>query len=442
MPRRVIVPSRVFLALLAMITALGIAIPFVPVLATFWYAALLLVGLLALADLLLLPRADVLRVWREIEPFYNVGRRGTYRVGIENRATRYLSISLRECLPDQVDGADFVLRASLGAGEAREREVEFVGIRRGRYDFPQPTLRVLSLLGLFEVQKRMTPEENSLTLSPGRPARETEWLLTRAAILEEAGQRRTRKRGIDREFESLREYVVGDEIRRMDWKASAKRFKPHVRQYQSERSTELIFALDCGRLMGSLIEGVSKLDLVMTPLLDLAAVALRRDERIGFLGFDSKPLAFMPPRQGMQQLNNLVQTLSTLPEAREPTSYLRAVRYLETRHRKRCLIVFLTDFTDELSAREMHATLAAMARRHVMIFVAVGDPHLRTVVDTPRLDTTSLFERAVAGQLLQERRQTIAQLDRMGALTIDADPMQISGPLISRYLDVRLRGML
>ena len=115
----------------------------------------------------------------------------------------------------------------------------------------------------------------------------------------------------------------------------------------------------------------------------------------------------MPPRSGLQQLNTILSTLAGLPTGEEPTSFLRAVRYLESRHRKRCLVIFLTDFTDELSAREMYSTLSALTKRHVMIFVGVSDPHLEEIFDSPNKSTASLFEKAVAGQLMLERRRTL-----------------------------------
>lgn len=228
----------------------------------------------------------------------------------------------------------------------------------------------------------------------------------------------------------------------MDWKASARRLKPLVRLFEAERNAEVILALDCGRLMGGLVNGICKLDLAMTPVLDLAAVALRRRERLGFLAFDSEPRAFVPARPGLPQLREILTAMARLPAGVNPTSYLRAVRYLEARHRKRALIVFFTDFTDELSAQEMYRSLVALTRRHILIFVGVGDPHLEEIHERSGNDVRSVFEKAVAGDLLLERRRVMAQLARSGVFTLDGEPSQLSGPLISKYLEVRLRGAL
>jgi uncharacterized protein (DUF58 family) len=284
--------------------------------------------------------------------------------------------------------------------------------------------------------------DDRVVVTPGRPARETEWLLTRVALLDQVGQRTIRRLGAAQEFESLREYVVGDELRHIDWKASARRFRPFVRQYQTERSAEVILALDCGRLMGSLISGVRKLDLTMTPVLDLAAVALRRQARVGLVGFDSEPRVFLPPRAGLDKLRAMTVALGKLPPCKAPTSFLRMVRYLDAHHRKRSLVLIFTDFTDELSAEEMIAGLASLIRKHVLIFVAVGDPHLEQLFEAKGRDPRALFEKSVAGKLLAERRRTLARIERMGVRTIAANPQTLLGALIRRYLEVQLRGVV
>ena len=439
--RRVAVPTVIFLEIACVLGAVSIAVPLLPLVIPIWSSLLVLSGILVLLDVSTRPARGSVTVSRRLEPLYHVGREASYRLLVRNASPIPLDVEIRETLPPELDGDDLRESFRLEPGEEVWREIRFVGMKRGTHALLPLGVRIWRPLALLSYQETLALDDATV-IAPGRPAGETEWLLSRVAALTEQGQRRTRKRGMDREFDSLRDYVVGDEVRRIDWKASARRFRPLVRQYQLERNSEVILALDCGRLMGSLIDGVSKLDLVMTPVLDVAAVALRGQERVGFLAFDSKPLAFLPPRNGLQQLGAIRTAMATLPEANDPTSYLRAVRYLEARHRKRSLIIFVTDFTDEISAREMHATLTALTRRHVMIFVAVNDPHLERVFSGSKYDLPSVFEKAVAGQLILERRRTLVELERVGVLTVDAHPMRLSGRLVSRYLEVKLRGLL
>jgi uncharacterized protein (DUF58 family) len=206
-----------------------------------------------------------------------------------------------------------------------------------------------------------------------------------------------------------------------------------------ERNAEIILALDSGRLMGSLIHGVRKLDLAMTPLLDLAAVALKRQDRVGLLAFDSRVQAFLPPRGGLFQLGRMMDSLAELDVKFDETSYDRAILYLGSRQRKRSLVILFTDFTDEISAQEIHATLGALSRRHAVIFVAVSDPHLREIFEREPRQERAAYQQAVAAELLMERRRVRAQAARAGAFTVEADPSKLSAPLIARYVEVRSR---
>ena len=431
---RLPVPSRRLLFWSCLTGLVAALVPVAPPLA-------ILLLLWTIVDWLARPRQGAIGIRRKIELLYQVGREGKYQLILKNTTNRPLVVDFREALPPSLEGREIRERLLLRPQEEIVRQVSFVGLERGEHELPSPGVRVRHPLNLLEHQESI-PLRDRISVSPGRPAAETDWILSRVALLEEAGEKKTRRKGMDREFESLREYVVGDEIRRMDWKATARRYRPQVRQYQTERNAEVILALDCGRLMGGLIHGVSKLDLAMTPLLDLAAVALKRGERVGFFAFDSQLRAFLPPRIGLGHLSAMISTLTRLPAALEPSSFLRAVRYVETRHRKRSLILVFTDFTDEISAQEIYASLAALTRRHVLIFVAVADPHLEEVFQYKGEDSRAIFEKAVAGQLLLERRRTMSRIERLGIFTVDAEPSRLSGPLIRRYLEVRLKGAL
>jgi len=261
--------------------------------------------------------------------------------------------------------------------------------------------------------------------------------LARASRIGVEGQRPTRNLGAGWEFDSLREYRIGDELRMIDWKASARCHTPVVRQLELEQGLDVMLALDCGRLMRAEIDGIKKLDLAMTPLLDLAAVVLRQGDRAGLLCFDDRPRVYLPPRGGLDQLQRMTEALGDLPDHDSATSYLRAVAHLESRYRKPSFVLVFTDFTDELSAGELTMSLAALARRHRLLFVAVGSPQLELALTTPETSESAVFERGIAGELLVERRRALEGLERLGVATLDAEPHRLSGPLIRRWIELR-----
>lgn len=433
------VPTPRLLTALAALAGLLLLAPLLPPLRPLGLGLLVLLGLLTLADALLRPPPGAVRAARELSPLH-VGRAGSFVLRLTNGSGRAVALLVREVLPPALEGEGLRRELVLAPRAALELPLEFVALARGRHALLPLGLRLAGPLGLLAWQERPDPGDEALVL-PGRPAGEGQWLLQRAATLAEHGPRRQRRPGADWEFESLREYAPGDEVRRIDWKSSARRRRPQVRLYEAERRTELLLALDCGRLMGTLVEGITKLDLALTPVLDLAAVALQRGERVGFLAFDQAPRAFLPPRGGLAQLHAIRQAAAGLPAPLEPTSYLRAAAHLDARHRKRCLVVLLSDFTDEVSASELLASVVALARRHALLFVAVGDPHLEAVLQAEDPAPRAAFQQAVAGQLLLERRRTLLRLERLGIPTLDAEPRRLAGPLIRKWLEARGAGV-
>jgi len=212
-----------------------------------------------------------------------------------------------------------------------------------------------------------------------------------------------------------------------------------VRQFQMERNAEIVLAVDCGRLMGSLVRGIRKLDLAITAILDLAAVVAQRQERVGLLAFDAEVLSYLPPRAGQRQVGSIAEALARLrADYREP-SYTRAVAHLETRQRKRSVIVVFTDFADELSSGDLQAALVGLAKRHVILFVAVGDPHLEDILEEIPRVVEAVFQKAAAAELLTERRRVVRSLNRLGILTVDAEPQRLTAPVIRKYLEARER---
>src|SRR5262245_23928825 len=219
---RLPVPTRrmiVWAAFLGLFTSL---VPLFPMLAIPSQALLLSAVLWTAVDWLTRPRRGALRIRRKIETLYQVGREGKYQIFLRNETDKPLILELREALPPALEAQEIREQFILKPREEVVREVSFIALERGEHELPQPGARIRHPLNLLEHQEPI-PLADRVRVSPGRPAAETDWILNRLAFFEEAGEKKTRRKGTDREFESLREYVPGDEIRRIDWKATARR---------------------------------------------------------------------------------------------------------------------------------------------------------------------------------------------------------------------------
>ena len=166
------------------------------------------------------------------------------------------------------------------------------------------------------------------------------------AIVTRPGLRRMRVRGQGREFESLREFVVGDEIRHISWAATARRGKVITRQYTVERSQNIVVLLDTGRLMTARIGKLSKLDHAVNATLSIGYVAAAGGDNVGLVAFSRRVVSYLPPRRGRDQINRLMEALYSLePQMIEP-SYKRAFSFFGANCKRRSLVVILTDLVD------------------------------------------------------------------------------------------------
>ena len=250
-----------------------------------------------------------------------------------------------------------------------------------------------------------------------------------------------RQRGGRTEFESLRDYVPGDEPRTIDWKAFARRGKPMVRQFEPERGQEVVLLFDCGRRMGtSVVEpGLpdwSKLDHALDAGLEFAAAVLSQGDRVGLVAYDARTLAFVAPARSGRQLLRLKEAVFDLAPSDRESNLAAALDELGARHRRRSLVIVLSDLADPLGV-EAEALALAHAGRHRVVFAAFGDPDLVTLAESPAQPGFEL-EAAAARHLVSERQAGLAQMGQR-ARVLDLEASRTAGPLLSAWFQERRR---
>jgi uncharacterized protein (DUF58 family) len=282
-------------------------------------------------------------------------------------------------------------------------------------------------------------------------------LMARRGIELDAGQRPLRAPGASTEFERLREYLPDDEYRHINWKASARRGKLIVNQYEAERSQNLVIMIDAGRLMAARVDapegdaadallagdvpaGLTKLDYALNAALLLAYVGVRRGDRVALLAYADEVRVFTPPGRGRPAFFKMVEALYNLQvEAVEPDHGL-AFAYLAARNLRRSLVVLFTDLADRETSARLVAHLSRAARHHLTLCVTLDDPTvIRPAVEPPG-DVTALYEKMVAQRLLDDRASLLAVLRQGGVVCVDARADTLTPRVVETYLDLKLRG--
>lgn len=309
---------------------------------------------------------------------------------------------------------------------------------RGAHALGDLRLSVRGPLGLVERQRRLAGEQ-IVAVEPVLVNLRHTLRLAASERWQDLGIRRLRRRGGQTEFESLRDYVHGDDPRQVDWKAFARRGKLTVRQFQEERGQELVLLVDCGRRMRAVASegaqaGWTKLDWALDAALQLAAVALARGDRVGVLAFDGRLKAYVAPARGARQRQRLRDAVFHLQPSAVESDLERALRELAARHRRRALVLVVSDVADPFSVAHQRRALAAASRRHRVIFAALDDPGVRALAHAADADAPS---RAAAFELAADRRRALRQLAGSGVRVLDALPAEAAGPMLAAWLDER-----
>ncbi len=312
---------------------------------------------------------------------------------------------------------------------------------RGDYAFGDLYLRVWSGWGLTTRQGRI-PAAGPVRVYPNLlDVRRYEMLARRGALLE-IGLKNTRRLGSGTEFERLREYNSSDSYRQIAWAATARRGKPIVVEYETEKSQPVILLLDVGRLMQAPVGDLAKLDYAINTCLLLAFVATVKGDRVGLLIFADSVLDWHPPRRGRAQFLHLLEALYAVQAQPVESSPAVATEYLARHHPRRALTILFTDVLDQAGGAALGPSVGRLAPRHLPLVVAIGDPAVTAAAQAVPAAVPDLYTRTVAGLVLADRRAALEPLAARGVLTLDVPAGELSVAVINRYLELKARGQL
>ncbi len=247
----------------------------------------------------------------------------------------------------------------------------------------------------------------------------------------------------DTEFERLRPYQRGDEIRHVDWRASARRDDLTVRQFQTESNQNIVFALDVGRGMRGESGGLTTLDHALNAALLTADVALRGGDCAGLMVFDDAPRSFVAPARGRTGGRKLTRAVYALEAGFAATDYRTAVTYFRSQVRARSLLVVFTNLLDRRSAADLAASVRGLMPQHVPLCVRMRDAEIESLAIQPASGADDLYVRAAAapGRWRGVTRSFAACVDRVPWCG-NAKPSELTPELVRMYLEVKTRRLL
>jgi uncharacterized protein (DUF58 family) len=437
----VILPSSLAVRLagfLALGSLAGVVLP-----AAGWacVGGLVALALAVLVDGLRLPRRPVVTL-RHLPRRLSLGESETILEELRNQAGFGLRVRLT-----QVEPPDVVLEplvsptVTLAARQSGQLRFTATAARRGERTLLRVRVRVGRPGGLA-VRQYAAGEEAVLHVSPNVARVRRYEVLRQSRALTALGIHHTRVAGLGAEFDHLRSYSRGDDMRRIHWKATARRGHPISQVVRTERGQSVLIAVDVSHWMGISAGVLSRLDHAVDAALFLAHVARQSGDQVGLALFGHEVTTFLAPTAKPGQIHRILQALGPVQPRPVHPSYRNLARYVLSRRLRRSLIVVLTEPADPESARDLTAALAALRARHLPLAVGLQDPTLAALAGEDPQDVLGLCRRLAAGEVQEERAHRLQAQKEHGLQTLDVLPEDLSVSLVNRYLDLKVRGAL
>jgi uncharacterized protein (DUF58 family) len=423
-------------ALAALVAAL-VVLAFRDVAALLAVNGLLLAAIVA--DLALAGPIRSLPLSRAGETKVLLGQSAPVTLTVANPGRRTLRADVRDAWPPSAGAQPHHVRVRIPAGGRLTLTTTLTPSRRGDKAAATVTIRSLGPFGLAARQARRPAPWTVRALPPFRSRRHLPEKLSRLRQLD--GQHRSLLRGQGSEFDSLREYVIGDDARSIDWRATARCGDVMVRTWRPERDRRILVVLDTGRTSAGRVAGTPRLDTSMDAALLLTALASRAGDRVDFLAFDRRVRARVVGAPRSAVLWAVTEAMAAIePELVETDAAALASAALTTA-RHRSLIILLTDLNPAAVDEGLLPRLPLLAARNQVLVAAVADPALAGMA-SGRRDVSQVYGAAAAEQARSGRQRVSALLQRSGAQVVDAPPDRLPSALADAYLELKAAGRL
>jgi uncharacterized protein (DUF58 family) len=369
-----------------------------------------------------------------------IGERSATTIAIPasgfRRAARF------EALAEQrgdIEPAELVTGALVPGSEARIA-LPLVPRRRGRVHIDRIWLRWRGPLSLVEFTRRVAVNRTVDVLPNVRGVHGSALQF----FIQEAihGIKSQVQKGEGTEFEALREYTPGLDSRFIDWKHSARHNKLVCKEFRTERNHHVIMAFDTGYLMLEPVDGLARLDHAINAGLQLAWVSLQGGDLVGTYGFDARVRQYLTPVRGVSSFPRLQRATAELDYHHQETNFTLGLAELDTRLKRRALVILFTDFVDTITAELLIESMQRMANRHLIVFVTQRGSVLQNVVDAPPRQFVDVAQAVIAQDFLRERSIVFERLERLGIQCLDVPSRSLPVLLINRYLAIKERGLI
>jgi uncharacterized protein (DUF58 family) len=357
---------------------------------------------------------------------------------IKNEFSFPVNIQIIDELPEQFQIRDFKRSAYFKSKEQQKFIYTLRPVNRGEYFFGNILLFINSLLGLL-VRRITIDAEEMVPVYPSFIQLRKYDLLSGATIQSETGSKRLRKIGHSMEFEQIKEYVHGDDIRTLNWKASARKGGLMVNTYTDERSQQVYCIIDKGRLMKMPFGGLTLLDYAINSCLVLSNVCLKKQDRVGVITFSNKIGSVLAADRKAIQKENILQLLYNQKTSFKESDFEMLYMQIRNRIKHRSLVVLFTNFESLSGLKRQLDYLRSIASHHLLLVVFFENTELQQLTVSEAKDIEQVYVKTIAEKFAFEKRLIVKELMKHGILSILTSPQKLTINTINKYLELKAR---
>lgn len=388
---------------------------------------------------LLFSRKDPVAVRRELPDSFSNGDQNAVQLIISCRMPFVITVRIIDELPDQFQERNFRLKAVLKPREENTLSYQLRPTERGEYVFHNINVFIKSPLGLI-VRRKIIEAGKMVRVLPAYSQLRKYELIAHSNKPAEAGSRKIRKLGHSLEFEQIKEYVSGDDIRSINWKATGRKGgQLMVNNYTDEKSQQVYCIIDKGRVMKMPFEGLTLLDYAINATLILSRVALIKQDKAGLITFADQIGSFLPASHKAMQMSSILETLYNQQTQFLETDYEKLHALVRTRITQRGLIFLFSNFESLSALRRQLPYIRSIARNHLLLVVFFENTELKQLTENKVKEVEGLYIKTIAEKFAYEKRLIVKELQQHGIATILTAPQHLTVNAVNKYLEIKAR---
>lgn len=403
---------------------------------------LLVFILLAAIDILLLYRYQHgIQGNRELAEKLSNGDENPVNLYLENHYPFAVNVRIIDELPVQFQIRNHDIKTQLPSGISKTLTYHVRPVKRGEYHFGAFNVFVSSVFGLASRRFRFAQDEMVPVYPSYIQMRQYE-LMAISNRLTELGIKKIRRIGHNREFEQVKEYVSGDDIRTINWKATARKNSLMVNHYQDEKSQAIYSVIDKGRVMKMPFEGLSLLDYAINASLVISNIAIQKEDKAGIITFSSSVGTMLPASKIHSHMQAIMETLYNQKTGFQESNFDSLYVQIKRRIKGRSLLLLYSNFETLSSLERQLPYLRSIAYHHVLVIIFFENTELKNLLEKPASNTEEIYLKAIAEKFAFEKKQIVKELQKYGIHAVLTSPKNLTVNTINKYLELKARGLI